>query len=64
MNEATLSALFTVDSSASDAYDGCTISSYWLVEDATGMTNYTSTEYVSYASGTGLSWVLNAAVDA
>lgn len=63
MDELSLAAFFTIDSSAATAYSGCTADTYQLVE-ADGTTPNTDTTYVSYAKGTGLSWIIgNLATD-
>ena len=61
MDETTLSKLFTIDTTATTAYDGCKNITYELVTDDL-TTEYTDTAYVSYETGTGLTWKLTTAV--
>ena len=57
MSESTLAGLFEVDSSAADAYAGCKIKTYELVQ-ADLSTPYTEITIVSYTAGTGLTWII------
>ena len=61
MDETTLSKLFTIDTTATNAYAGCNITTYELVTDDL-TTAYTATTYVTYKAGTGLTWKLSTAV--
>ena len=61
MSESEMEALFTIDTSAADAYSGCKAETYALVEsDET--TAYTDTTYVVYNAGTGLTWYIHTEV--
>lgn len=57
MDETTLSNLFSIDTTAAKAYDGCKNITYELVTDDL-VTAFDDTTYVSYETGTGLTWDL------
>ena len=57
MTEVAIDALFAIDTTPADAYAGCNIITYELVQsDLT--TAYTDTSIVSYTQWTGLTWII------